>query len=142
MAQTVMANSTKAGIVSYPMIAAALGAVLTILGITIPSLAIAIPLTAVTLTLTQATDVSIAAGLLSYVVVHFTPDSVQQQIANLAALAPKLLALIPKTYSAPTDFPNSPPQATPSNIKNAALAIAVIQDHIEKSNFPTGKNGA
>lgn len=143
MAQTAVANSTIAGVLSYPAIAAALAAILAIAGITIPQFTIG------ALVITQAMDISVASAILSYVVNHYTSDSVQQQIASLAALAPKLLAVIPRTYSAPSDFPNAPKAAAvATDINKAAAAIAVIEAHAETqvqalpdTGFPTGKNG-
>lgn len=123
MAQTAVANSTIAGAVSYPVVAGLLTAVLAIAGVAIPPFSIG------ELVMTQAMDVSVASTILSYVIVHYTPDSVQQNIAALAKLAPKVLALVSvKTYSTPNDFPNPPPAITPSNLQNAAAAaVAVIQ---------------
>jgi hypothetical protein len=81
--------------------------------------------------LTQAMDVNIAATILSYAVVHFCPDSIGQNIVALAKFAAKIPAMIPKTYSAPTDFPNAPLQnPSPSNINHAQAAIAVINAHV------------
>jgi hypothetical protein len=132
MAQTAIANSTIAGVSSYPVIAAGLTAVLAIAGIVIPPFAIG------ALVVTQATDISVASAILSYVVVHYTPDSIAQNIVALAKFAPKVLAMIPKTYSAPSDFPNPPPATLiASNIHPAsAAAIAVIQAHAVNPDFP------
>src|SRR4051812_17259156 len=102
MAQTVIANSTIAGAASYPLIMTALTAVVAMIGITIPPLEIG------ALVLTQEVDISIVAAILSYVVSHYTNDSIQQQIANIAKMAPKVLGMMPKTYSQPEDFPNAP----------------------------------
>lgn len=122
MAQTAIANSTLAGAVSYPVVAGALTAILAIAGVVIPPFYIG------ALVMTQAMDISIASTVLSFVVTHYFPDSYQQKVAALAALAPKVLAMIPQSKHEETDFPEAPPQVlTPSNISNAAAAIAVIQ---------------
>lgn len=128
MAQTAIANSTIAGVVSYPVVAAALTAILAIAGVVIPPVSIG------ALVLTQAMDISIASTILSFVVTHYVPDSIQQNIAALAKFAPKVLAMIPKTYSKPSDFSAAPPEVlTPSNLNNAALAVAVIDAHVDSS---------
>ena len=121
MAQTTVANSTIAGFVTGPVVAAALTAILTIVGVTIPPIGIG------GLVLTQTMDVGIVSYIISYLATHYAPDSVQQQIASLAKLAVELPI---QTSHKETDFPNPPPQIlTPSNLTNSAAAIAVIQAH-------------
>lgn len=130
MGQVAVANSTIAGAASYPVFAAAITAVLAIAGVAIPPFAIG------ALVVTQTMDVSLAATVLSYVVIHFVPDSVAQNIVALAKFAPKVLAMIPKTYSAPTDFPNPSPALVNSNLHpSSAAAIAVIQAHVANPDF-------
>ncbi len=134
MAQTAIANSTIAGAASYPVFAAAITAILAIAGVIIPSFSIG------ALIVTQTMDVSVVATVLSYVVIHYTPDSIAQNIVALAKFAPKVLAMMPRTYSASRDYPNAPTDVPiQSNIHlNAAAAMAVIKAHVD---YPTSING-
>ena len=124
MSQTAVANSTIAGAASYPLIAGALTAILAILGVVIPPFSIG------ALVVTQAMDISILSTVLSYVVVHYVPDSVGQHILALAKLAPEMQAMIPRTYHQPSDFPCAPPNPTPSNLSNAAISVIQAQGRL------------
>lgn len=135
MAQTAIANSTIAGAASYPIFATALTAVLAIAGVVIPPVSIG------ALVVTQTMDISIVSTILSYVVVHYVPDSIAQNIVALAKFAPKVLAALPKTYAKATDFPDPPPQSVATsniNKSTAADAVAVIQANTA---FPNAVNG-
>lgn len=115
----------------------ALGATLVAAGVIAP----AITLPVIGITLSTITLFSTAAIPIGHLVTAIVPDSVNQQIAALAANLPKYQAMIPDVESGPSAYPDAPPATqTPSNIKNAAAALTVIQAHIG-AGFPSDKNG-
>lgn len=47
---------------------------------------------------------------------HVVPDTFEQKVKQLNSAVILVNEIIPQTYSAPTDFPNSPPVPTPNNL--------------------------
>ena len=53
-------------------------------------------------------------------VVHITPDGIQKELTIIDGKIKVIASVMPQTYSAPTDFPSTPPQeagkVTPNNL--------------------------
>lgn len=128
-------NSVLAGGGAAILVYAA-GAALVAAGVAIPPLTILgvhIIATAIPITMTMVATAAIPIG---HVITAVVPDSVNQQIS---ALAKKALNTIPQIQQ---QFPVGVNGATEGGNRQSAAAIAMIETHVQDSNFPTGKNGS